>query len=126
MIDLEKMREEVEYFVSAGLQTGVATEDVIELLDHIAQLQEEIQEQCRVSGMGAEREAGLLSKVSQLDKDARRYLKALGRAKGAINSMKVEAETAAQGDEQMMLEACEQISNEGLAASQAIDTAMMT
>lgn len=73
MIDLEKMREEVEYFVSAGLQTGVASEDVIELLDHIAQLQEEIQEQCRVNGMGAEREAGLLSKVSRLEKDAARY-----------------------------------------------------
>ena len=45
---------------------------------------------------------------------------ALIRAKEAINSMKVEAETAAQGDEQMMLEACETISNEGLDADMEI------
>lgn len=49
---------------------------------------------------------------------------ALEDAKAAINSMKVEAETAAQGDEQMMLEACEQISTEGLAASLAIDAVL--
>lgn len=49
---------------------------------------------------------------------------ALEDAARAINSMKVEAETAAQGDEQMMLEACEQISNEGLAASEAIRAAI--
>jgi hypothetical protein len=49
---------------------------------------------------------------------------ALEDAARAINSMKVEAETAAQGDEQMMLEACEQISNEGLAASEAIRAAL--
>lgn len=45
---------------------------------------------------------------------------ALEAARRAIESMKVEAETAAQGDEQMMLEACETISNEGLAATMAI------
>jgi hypothetical protein len=45
-------------------------------------------------------------------------------AQRAINSMKVEAETAAQGDEQMMLEACETISNEGLQAGMAIRAAL--
>lgn len=45
---------------------------------------------------------------------------ALIKSSEAILSMKVEAETAAQGDEQMMLEACEQISNEGLEAYMAI------
>ena len=45
-------------------------------------------------------------------------------AQRAINSMKVEAETAAQGDEQMMLEACETISNEGLQADMAIRAAL--
>ncbi|WP_053284510.1 hypothetical protein [Comamonas testosteroni] len=51
---------------------------------------------------------------------------ALREAKYAIGSMKTEAETAAQGDEQMMLEACEQISNEGLEASLAIDAVLGT
>lgn len=49
---------------------------------------------------------------------------ALEAAQAAINSMKVEAETAAQGDEQMMLEACETISNEGLQADIAIRAAL--
>lgn len=49
---------------------------------------------------------------------------ALEEARSAINSMKVEAETAAQGDEQMMLEACETISNEGLQADMAIRAAL--
>ena len=49
---------------------------------------------------------------------------ALIAAKQAINSMKAEAETAAQGDEQMMLEACETISNEGLQADIAIRAAL--
>ena len=49
---------------------------------------------------------------------------ALEEARRAINSMKVEAETAAQGDEQMMLEACETISNEGLQADMAIRAAL--
>ena len=49
---------------------------------------------------------------------------ALEEARSAINSMKVEAETAAQGDEQMMLEACETISNEGLKADMAIRAAL--
>ena len=49
---------------------------------------------------------------------------ALKEAQSAINSMKVEAETAAQGDEQMMLEACETISNEGLQADMAIRAAL--
>lgn len=66
----------------------------------------------------------LLNEMEAAQKDAARYKIALVSAKQAINSMKVEAETAAQGDEQMMLEACEQISNEGLAASIAIDAAM--
>jgi hypothetical protein len=51
-------------------------------------------------------------------------LAALEAAHDAIIGMKVEAETAAQGDEQMMLEACEQISNEGLEATTAIRTAL--
>lgn len=66
----------------------------------------------------------LIDQLEAAQKDAERYKIALVSAKQAINSMKVEAETAAQGDEQMMLEACEQISNEGLAASIAIDAAM--
>lgn len=58
---------------------------------------------------------------------AERYaelVEALICAQQAINSMKVEAETAAQGDEQMMLEACETISNEGLQADMAIRAAL--
>lgn len=51
---------------------------------------------------------------------AEELLDALRSAQEAINSMKVEAETAAQGDEQMMLDACEAISNEGLQADMAI------
>lgn len=66
---------------------------------------------------------------SALDGDVPVYLEghpqsalveALRNAQCAIQSMKAEAETAAQGDEQMMLEACEQISNEGLGAWMAI------
>lgn len=49
---------------------------------------------------------------------------ALEDAQRAINSMKVEAETAAQGDEQMMLDACETISSEGLQADMAIRAAL--
>lgn len=49
---------------------------------------------------------------------------ALEDAQRAINSMKVEAETAAQGDEQMMLEACETVSNEGFQADMAIRAAL--
>lgn len=56
----------------------------------------------------------------QGQKDSSRLRKALIRAQQAINSMKVEAETAAQGDKRMMLEACETISNEGLQADMAI------
>ena len=66
--------------------------------------------------------------LKQLIRDSRRKLKAqtkaLIAARKAINSMKVEAETAAQGDAQMMLDACEHISNEGLDASTAIDAAI--
>lgn len=51
---------------------------------------------------------------------------ALIAAQRAINSMKNEAETAAQGDEQMMLEACEEISKQGLAADTAIRAALDT
>lgn len=49
---------------------------------------------------------------------------ALRGAQQAINGMKVEAETAAQGDEQMMLEACETISNEGLQTDMEIRAAL--
>lgn len=49
---------------------------------------------------------------------------ALVEVRSAINSMKAEAETAGQGDEQMMLEACETISNEGLQADMAIRAAL--
>lgn len=52
-------------------------------------------------------------------------VEALRAAQQCINSMKVEAETAAQGDEQMMLEACETISNEGLQADMAIRRAIV-
>lgn len=45
---------------------------------------------------------------------------ALVAAQRAIDSMKNEAETGAQGDEQMMLDAAEQISNQGLEAIMAI------
>ena len=66
--------------------------------------------------------------LNNLVRDSRRKLKAQAKAliaaRKAINSMKVEAETAAQGDEQMMLDACERISNEGLDASAAIDAAI--
>lgn len=69
---------------------------------------------------------------SALDSDVPVYLElnalalveALLEAQSAIHSMKTEAETAAQGDEQMMLDACEQISNEGLEASLAIQAAL--
>lgn len=68
---------------------------------------------------------------SALDGDVPVYLEgqsalveALRNAQCAIQSMKAEAETAAQGDEQMMLEACEQISNEGLDAWMAIQSTL--
>ena len=69
---------------------------------------------------------------SALDSDVPVYLElnalalvgALLDAQSAIHSMKTEAETAAQGDEQMMLEACEQISNEGLDAWMAIQATL--
>jgi hypothetical protein len=57
---------------------------------------------------------------NELKRQRDMLLRALKAAQRAINSMKVEAETGAQGDEQMMLEAAEQISNEGLAADMAI------
>ena len=59
----------------------------------------------------------LVERVKELEE-------ALSSAQQAINSMKVEAETAAQGDEQMMLEACETISNEGLQADMEIRAAL--
>ena len=61
-----------------------------------------------------------------LESSALALVQALIGAQRAINSMKVEAETAVQGDEQMMLDACEQISNEGLEASLAIQAALST
>lgn len=60
----------------------------------------------------------------QLVEMVKELKEALTGAQQAINSMKVEAETAAQGDEQMMLEACETISNEGLDADMAIRAAL--
>jgi hypothetical protein len=52
-------------------------------------------------------------------------LEALRQAQRVINSMKQEAETAGVcGDEQMLQEACETISNEGLAADMAIRAAI--
>lgn len=68
--------------------------------------------------------ADVVAELRRLDTQNKALRAALDDAKGAINSMKVEAETAAQGDEQMMLEACEQISNEGLQASMGIDAAL--
>ena len=63
--------------------------------------------------------------VARIDAtNAAHLIAALEEARSAINSMKVEAETAAQGDEQMMLEACETISNEGLQADMAIRAAL--
>lgn len=61
---------------------------------------------------------------SQLVERVKEMEEALTSAQQAINSMKVEAETAAQGDEQMMLEACETISNEGLQADMEIRAAL--
>ena len=83
------------------------------------------------SGHGAQLRSARFG-PSALDGDVPVYLgssalalvQALIGAQRAINSMKVEAETAAQGDEQMMLDACEQISNEGLEASLAIQAAL--
>lgn len=72
---------------------------------------------------GAAEERG---KFKLIDMQNHQLRRALVSAKCAINSMKAEAETAAQGDEQMMLEACEQISNEGLQASMEIDAALRT
>lgn len=85
------------------------------------------------SGHGAQLRSARFG-PSALDGDVPVYLgssalalvQALIGAQRAINSMKVEAETAAQGDEQMMLDACEQISNEGLEASLAIQAALST
>ena len=59
----------------------------------------------------------LVGRVKELEE-------ALTSAQQAINSMKFGAETAAQGDEQMMLEACETISNEGLQADMEIRAAL--
>lgn len=70
-----------------------------------------------VLGAWNRRSDALVKRVRELEE-------ALTSAQQAINSMKVEAETAAQGDEQMMLEACETISNEGLDADTAIRTAL--
>lgn len=61
---------------------------------------------------------------SQLVERVKEMEEALTSAQQAINSMKVEAETAAQGDEQMMLDACETISNEGLQADMEIRAAL--
>lgn len=53
-----------------------------------------------------------------------KHTQALIAAQRAINSMKNEAETAAQLDERAMLEALEEISNQGLAADTAIRAAL--
>lgn len=55
----------------------------------------------------------------------KRLRDALQEAQRAINSMKAEAETAgAGGDEQMLQDAAEAISNEGLQADMAIRAAL--
>lgn len=72
MIDLEKLRELAEDDVKRGRQWSTNSRDVLMLLDHIAALEKEVQEQCRVNGMGSEREASLLSRVAALEKDAER------------------------------------------------------
>ena len=68
--------------------------------------------------------AALLEAQQPAPSAAADLIAALEEARSAINSMKVEAETAGQGDEQMMLEACETISNEGLQADMAIRAAL--
>ena len=71
-----------------------------------------------------ERLAALVEAQQPAPSAAADLIAALEEARSAINSMKVEAETAGQGDEQMMLEACETISNEGLQADMAIRAAL--
>ena len=71
-----------------------------------------------------ERLAALVEAQQPAPSTAADLIAALEEARSAINNMKVEAETAAQGDEQMMLEACETISNEGLQADMAIRAAL--
>lgn len=71
-----------------------------------------------------ERLAALVEAQQPAPSAAADLIAALEEARSAINSMKVEAETAGQGDEQMMLEACETISNEGLQADIAIRAAL--
>lgn len=69
------------------------------------------------------RDAETMEEVLRADK--RGLLEALYAARMAIESMKQSAETAgAGGDEQMLQEACEEVSQEGLAASDAIRAAV--
>ena len=79
-------------------------------------------------GEGIENAVGRLAALVEAQQPAPSaaadLIAALEEARSAINSMKVEAETAGQGDEQMMLEACETISNEGLQADIAIRAAL--
>ena len=79
-------------------------------------------------GEGIENAVGRLAALVEAQQPAPSaaadLIAALEEARSAINSMKVEAETAGQGDEQMMLEACETISNEGLQADMAIRAAL--
>lgn len=62
----------------------------------------------------------LVSRYNAALRRCDQLLAALQQAQRAINSMKVEAETGAQGDEQMMLEAASSVSKEGLDAGEAI------
>lgn len=76
MIDLEKLRELAEKSERNPNDDWksiiVSSSDIFDILDHIAALEDEVKEQCRINGIGAEREAALLSKVAQLEKDAGR------------------------------------------------------
>lgn len=72
MIDLEKLREVMIGLRDQDYNHSASPGEVLELLDHIAALEDEVKEQCRINGMGSEREAALLSKVAQLEKDAGR------------------------------------------------------
>lgn len=69
--------------------------------------------------MNTEGHSEAASAEASTDRDE--LVSALKEAQRAINSMKAEAENAgAHGDEQMLREACEAISNEGCAADDAI------
>jgi predicted RNase H-like nuclease (RuvC/YqgF family) len=47
----------------------VGCTDTNEAADRIEQLEAEVQEQCRINGMGAERELALMAKVERLERE---------------------------------------------------------